>query len=138
MSPTKTIGGILVTLSLFAAIFGLSSAMGTAAAEDYATVTVKHRIPGTAAGQILFGDPFALDFALPVDVYVNGVKAFTFSFPDTVGPIELPAGTYTVMVKLAGTDVTVIGPVTLTLEGGDDVTVVAVLQGPRGPTLLVE
>ncbi len=133
MNRTKS----LLAMAMIMVFLSISS-VGAVTIEDTATLTVKHRIPGTAAGQILLGDPFALPFELPVDVYVNGELAFTFSFRDTVGPIELPAGTYTVEVKLAGTDITVIGPLDLTLEAGDDVTAVAVLQGRRGPTLLLE
>jgi hypothetical protein len=73
-------------------------------------LTVRHGINGTSLG---------LDKDLPVDVYVNGDKAFTFGFKDIVNA-QLDAGTYSIMVKLAGTDTTVmsLGPVTIP-EGAD-------------------
>jgi hypothetical protein len=59
------------------------------------------------------GKPLGLPMELPVDVYVNGGYAFTFEFRDTVGPLTLPAGVYTITVNLAGTETQVmsLGPV---------------------------
>lgn len=58
------------------------------------------------------GERLGLPAELPVDVYVNGGYAFTFEFGDVV-TAKLPAGEYSVDVKLADTDTTVIslGPV---------------------------
>lgn len=61
------------------------------------------------------GKPLGLPKELPVDVYVNGGYAFTFEFKDTVGPLTLPAGEYTITVNLAGTvtQVMSLGPVNI-------------------------
>jgi archaellum component FlaG (FlaF/FlaG flagellin family) len=72
--------------------------------------------------------------ALPVDVYVNGGYAFTFSFKDVVKD-KLPAGNYTITVNLAGTQTEVmrLGPVDI--PGCVKVRVVAKLVDGV-PTLL--
>ncbi|MBK5108133.1 MAG: DUF4397 domain-containing protein [Anaerolineales bacterium] len=62
----------------------------TASANDNFDLTVKHGINGNSLG---------LDKDLAVDVYVNGGKAFTFSFKDIVST-SLPAGEYTIMSSL--------------------------------------
>lgn len=67
-------------------------------------LTVKHRINGNPIANQLGID---VDRELPVDVYVNGDKAFTFELGDTV-KTQLPADTYNIEVKLAGTNVTVL------------------------------
>jgi hypothetical protein len=73
------------------------------------------------------GERLGLPMALPVDVYVNGGYAFTFEFKDTVGPVMLPAGRYTVTVNLAGTDTQVMSLGPVDIPGCVKVVVVAKL-----------
>ena len=87
---------------------------------DAATVTVVHGIPDT-----------------PVDVYVNGtvvLPGFTFG---TVSPsLPLAPGTYSVAVKAAGTDTTLL-TATATLTAGENATIVANLSASGSPELTV-
>lgn len=115
----------LVTLVL---ILGLA---GFAAAQDPAKVYVIHGIPGIDLG----ADP-----ALPVDVVINGACAITnFQFGQVVGPVELPADTYSVAIQLhdpsgqCGGGVA-IGPVDLTFDAGKIYTVIAHLTADGAPT----
>lgn len=50
------------------------------------------------------GERLGLERELPVDVYGYNNYAFTFEFPDRVGPVELPPGEYTFDVRLEGAD----------------------------------
>jgi hypothetical protein len=72
------------------------------------------------------GERLGLDRELPVDVYVNGEKAFTFEFKDVV-TAKLPAGNYYIEVKLADTDITVMTLGPLDIPGCVKVRVVAKL-----------
>jgi hypothetical protein len=81
------------------------------------------------------GEKLGLPMALPVDVYVNGGYAFTFEFKDTVGPVMLPAGEYTITVNLAGTDTQVMSLGPAKIPGCVKVVVVAKLVNGV-PTLL--
>ena len=96
------------------------------AEEDTFNLTVRHRING---------QPLGLDRDLPVDVYANGSKAFTFEKADDVS-LELLAGDYWFEVKLEGTDTTVLSlgsssdPVAI--PGGVDVIVTAKRTGAPG------
>jgi hypothetical protein len=49
------------------------------------------------------GERLGLPRELPVDVYVNGKKAFAFEYKDQVDA-ELPAGEYLIEVRPAGAD----------------------------------
>lgn len=100
----------------------------TASANDSFDITVKHGINGTSIG---------LDKDLPVDVYVNGDKAFTFSFKDIVST-SLPAGEYTIMVKLAGTETVVMSLGPVEIPAGVDVGIRAKLSAEKTPTLKVQ
>jgi hypothetical protein len=100
----------------------------TASANDSFDITVKHGINGTSLG---------LDKDLPVDVYVNGDKAFTFSFKDIVST-SLPAGEYTIMVKLAGTETVVMSLGPVDIPAGADVGIRAKLSAEKTPTLKVQ
>lgn len=91
-------------------------------------LTVKHGINGRSLG---------LDKDLPVDVYVNDGKAFTFGFKDTVNT-QLDAGTYTIMVKLAGTDTTVMSLGPTYIPEGVDVDIRAKLSAEKTPILKVK
>ena len=115
--------GVLVVMILTLLI----SAAPAKAAENTFGIYVKHDINGRSLG---------LDKALPVDVYVNGGKAFTFEFGDSFSA-DLPAGIYTIDVKLAGTDTTVmsLGPVEIPADV--DVTIKAQLSANKTPTLHV-
>ena len=88
---------------------------------------VKHNINGRSLG---------LTKELPVDVYVNGNYAFTFSFGETV-ETSLPAGNYTIVVKLAGTDTIVMTLGPADIPGGVDVTIRAQLSSGKTPALKV-
>ena len=100
----------------------------TASANDSFDITVKHGINGTSLG---------LDKDLPVDVYVNGDKAFTFSFKDIVST-SLPAGEYTILVKLAGTETVVMSLGPVDIPAGADVGIRAKLSAEKTPTLKVQ
>lgn len=88
---------------------------------------------GNAALSVLHGIPDT-----PVDVYVNGELTLDdFQPGDLAGPLELPAGTYSVV--LAGPDSTdasdpVLGPIDLPLEAGGNYTAVAHLDAAGAPT----
>jgi hypothetical protein len=100
----------------------------TASANDTFDITVKHGINGTSLG---------LDKDLPVDVYINGGYAFTFSFKDVVST-SLPADEYTIMVKLAGTDTVVMSLGPVDIPAGVDVGIRAKLSADKTPTLKVQ
>jgi hypothetical protein len=94
----------------------------TAATSGNAVLSVLHGIPDT-----------------PVDVYVNGALTLDdFQPGDLAGPLDLPAGSYE--VALTATDAAddsspVLGPVSLTLEGGKNYTAVAHLNASGSPTV---
>ena len=122
----------LVKISLFAALLALALGLALNFAPVQASnhtfnIYVKHNINGTSLG---------LDKALPVDVYVNGAKAFTFSFGESFSA-ALPAGTYSIAVKLAGTDTTVMSLGPVEIPAGVDVTIRAQLSAEKTPTLRV-
>jgi hypothetical protein len=115
--------GMLAAL-LVAVIF---SAVPAQAADDTFEIYVKHNINGRSLG---------LEKELPVDVYVNGNKAFTFEFKQDFSA-PLPAGEYTFEVKLAGTDTTVMSFGPAEIPAGVDVNVKAKLSADKTPTLKV-
>ena len=82
-------------------------------------LTVMHRING---------EPLGLSKDLPVDVYVNGDKAFTFELADTVRT-SLSAGEYDIEVKLAGTQTTVLSLYDAEIPAGADVKIMAKRMG---------
>ena len=91
-------------------------------------LTVKHNINGISLG---------LDKDLPVDVYVEGGYAFTFTFGETV-ETSLPAGDYFIEVKLAGTDTVVMQLQTGEVPADVDVMIKAQLSGFKTPVLKVK
>lgn len=103
------------------ALIALGAVAPANAAEDNAMLSVLHGIPDT-----------------PVDVYVNDELTLDdFQPGDLAGPLELPAGTYSVV--LAGPDSTdasepVLGPIDLPLEAGGNYTAVAHLDADGAPT----
>jgi len=95
-----------------------------AAATDGAKLSVLHGVPG-----------------LTVDVYVNNALTLDdFEPGDLAGPLDLPAGTYSVAITAADAadaSAPAIGPVDLTLSAGGNYTAVAHLTeaGQPGATL---
>jgi hypothetical protein len=91
------------------------------AAESPALLSVLHGVPG-----------------LTVDVYVNDdLTLDDFEPGDLAGPLELPAGTYSVAITASdATDASspAIGPVDLPLEAGKNYTAVAHLTEAGDPT----
>lgn len=82
-----------------------------------AQVTVVHGIPGLGA---------------PVTVNANGASLFTFDFREVVGPLTVLPGSYTFDALVNSTPVLTR---TDTVARGDDVTIVAHLDGAASPLL---
>lgn len=102
-----------------------------ASAQPNATVFVVHGIPGGDVG---------LPASAPVDVAVNGACFLPgFTFGRIVGPVDLPAGDYTIAISVANStqpcaNPTVIGPVTVPLGAGERASLVAHLTSTGQPT----
>ncbi|QDB80390.1 DUF4397 domain-containing protein [Georgenia wutianyii] len=94
----------------------------TATTSDVAQLSVLHGVPD-----------------LTVDVYVNGENTLDDFEPATLaGPLELPAGTYTVAITAADAaddSAPVLGPIDLDLESGGNYTAVAHLDADGAPTV---
>ena len=103
------------------ALVALGALAPANAADDAAMLSVLHGVPG-----------------LTVDVYVNDELTLDdFEPGDLAGPLELPAGTYTVAITAAdAADASspAIGPVDLPLEAGMNYTAVAHLTEAGEPT----
>ncbi len=105
----------------------------SAASAQTTTVTLVHGVPGTGLG---------LDPELPVDVHLSGLGcALTdFRFGQDVGPLDLPAGTYDVEIRLRDVDAgdcgggIAIAVPGLPLLEGENSTVVAHLDESGAPT----
>lgn len=111
---------IAVTLSLLA-ILGLGlAAPGLSASPTTAAVTVVHGVPG-----------------LTVDVYVNGDLTLPGFTPRSIaGPLNLPAGTYEIVIVPAGGDPAVPAiQASAAVQGGMNVSLVAHLAANGTPTL---
>ena len=93
-----------------------------ASAADPAKLSVLHGVPG-----------------LTVDVWVNGERTLDDFTPGSLaGPLDLPAGTYTVAITAADAadaSAPAIGPVDLALEAGKNYTAVAHLNASGSPTV---
>ena len=89
--------------------------------------------PNAALLSVLHGVP-----DLTVDVWVNGERTLDDFTPGSLaGPLELPAGTYSVAITAAdAADASspAIGPVDLALENGKNYTAVAHLDAAGAPT----
>ncbi len=98
----------------------LLGATSASAAED-AKLSVFHGVPG-----------------LTVDVYVNGDLTLDDFEPGSfAGPLDLPAGTYTVAITAADAaddSAPAIGPIDLTLDAGVNYTAAAHLDAAGAPT----
>lgn len=114
-----------IILSVFAIAIAFNST--PAQAQDF-DLTVKHNINGRSLG---------LSKELPVTVFVNGGEAFTFSFGQTVETV-LPAGNYSIVVKLAGTETVVMSFGPADIPAGVDVMIKAQLSGEKTPVLKVK
>lgn len=120
---------ISVVVSIFAIAFAFAfSATPAQASSDTFDIYVKHNINGNSLG---------LEKALPVDVYLNGGYAFTFSFGESVST-SLPAGNYFIEVKLAGTNTTVMSLGPADISAGADVDINAQLSTGKTPVLKVK
>lgn len=112
---------LVAALGAGAVVAFAGAAPANAAPTDAAMLSVLHGVPG-----------------LTVDVYVNDELTLDdFEPGDLAGPLELPAGTYTVAITAAdATDASspAIGPIDLPLEGGVDYTAVAHLNEAGDPT----
>ncbi|PFG35009.1 DUF4397 domain-containing protein [Sanguibacter antarcticus] len=121
MRTTKRAAGILAT-GAATAMVGLGALAAPAqAADGDAQLSVLHAVPG-----------------LTVDVWVNGELTLDdFAPGDLAGPLDLPAGTYTVAITAAdAVDASdpAIGPVDLPLEAGTSYTAAAHLDADGAPT----
>ncbi|MBC7441430.1 MAG: DUF4397 domain-containing protein [Ramlibacter sp.] len=118
MHKSLKIGMTAGALGALVALGGLAPAQ---AAEDVAKLSVLHGVPG-----------------LTVDVYVNDKLTLDdFKPGDLAGPLDLPAGTYTVAITAsdaADASKPVIGPVDLELAAGMNYTAVAHLKEDGKPT----
>jgi hypothetical protein len=125
---------MLSTLVAGLATLAVAAGAPTAASAQNATVYAVHGIPGNELG---------LPVELPVDVTVNGacVAALAgFSFGEIRGPLSLPAGSYTVAIRLANAIEPCSGPdtglsATVNLQGGMSYSLVAHLTETADPTL---
>lgn len=103
------------------ALVALGAVAPATAAEDAAMLSVLHGVPD-----------------LTVDVYVNDELTLDdFAPGDLAGPLELPAGTYSVAITAAdAADASspAIGPVDLPLDAGGNYTAVAHLDAEGNPT----
>jgi hypothetical protein len=106
--------------ALFAATAGLTLPAAAANGND-AQLSVLHGVPD-----------------LTVDVYVNGDLTLDDFTPGTLaGPLDLPAGTYSVALTAADAaddSEPVLGPIDLPLEGGMNYTAAAYLDANGDPT----
>ncbi|MCS6910584.1 MAG: DUF4397 domain-containing protein [Anaerolineales bacterium] len=123
----KKLFATLIAFAIALSSFGATAASG----HRDASVYVIHGIRGEDLG----ADP-----ALPVDVSVNGACALkNFKFGEIVGPLSLPAGSYSIAISLADggagcTNPPVIGPADIRFRPGENATVIAHLTESGAPT----
>ena len=114
---------------LFGLVASLTLVVPTVSADSHTMfdISIYHGINGRSLG---------LDKELPVDVYVNGELAIPgLEFKDKI-ETQLPGGEeYTFMVKLAGTDTTIMTLDAGTIPAGADVSVHAKLSAKKMPEL---
>ncbi len=113
---------VTLVIAIGAALAGLVLSSSSAQAADTASVSVVHGIPNT-----------------PVNVFVNGKSTLANFKPGTVaGPLDLPAGSYTVTVFAAANTKGTGNPVITAkagVEAGKSYTLVAHLTAAGKPTL---
>ncbi len=111
----------------------LAAAIGAGALVALGAVAPANAAEGAAKLSVLHGVP-----GLTVDVYVNDALTLdNFEPGDLAGPLELPAGTYSVAITAsdaADASAPAIGPIDLPLEAGKDYTAVAHLTEAGDPT----
>ena len=111
----------------------LAAALGAGTLVALGAVGPANAAEGPAQLSVLHGVP-----GLTVDVYVNDALTLDdFEPGDLAGPLELPAGTYSVAITASdATDASspAIGPVDLPLEAGKNYTAVAHLTEAGDPT----
>ncbi|WP_394552007.1 DUF4397 domain-containing protein [Agromyces sp. MMS24-JH15] len=111
----------------------LAAAIGAGTLVALGAVGPANAAEGTAQLSVLHGVP-----GLTVDVYVNDALTIDdFEPGDLAGPLELPAGTYSVAITAsdaADASSPAIGPVNLPLEAGKNYTAVAHLTESGDPT----
>jgi len=110
-----------VVLSLAAGSAVTAAAVPARAATGDASVTIVHGIPNT-----------------PVDVYANSKKILSdFTFKTVTGPLSLPAGSYTIDVRKAGSSAssTPVLAATEQVPAGANLTIVADLTAAGQPAL---
>ncbi len=104
-----------------AALALAGATMPASAADGDASLSVLHGVPG-----------------MTVDVYVNGdLTLDDFEPGDLAGPLDLPAGTYTVAITASDAEddsEPAIGPIDLDLEANMNYTAVAHLDADGAPT----
>ena len=115
---------VIVSVFVVAFAFAFSATPAQASSNEF-DIYVKHNINGRSLG---------LEKALPVDVYLNGGYAFTFSFGESFSA-SLPADNYYIEVKLAGTNATVMTLGPADIPAGADVSINATLSGGKAPVL---
>ncbi len=115
---TRTAAGAAAGIVAGAALALGAVAPASAEEGDVAMLSVLHGVPG-----------------LTVDVYVNDdLTLEDFEPGDLAGPLELPAGTYSVQINAADSEDAAIGPVDLPLEAGMNYTAAAHLDADGAPT----
>jgi hypothetical protein len=117
---------IIVSVLAIAFVFAFNAVPAQASSDNF-NIYVKHNINGRSLG---------MEKALPVDVYVNGKNTFTFSFGESFSA-SLPAGNYSIEVKLAGTNTTVMSLGPTDIPADVDVTIKAKLSAGKTPILKV-
>ena len=114
----------LAAVAALLAFLGLLAAAPAGAVGGTTNVSVVHGIPG-----------------LTVDVYVDGAKAIDDFAPGTVaGPLTLPSGSHSVAITAsdaADDSAPVLGPASVDLIAGADMSIVAHLDASGGPTVSV-
>jgi CRISPR/Cas system-associated exonuclease Cas4 (RecB family) len=120
---------IVASLIAIAIVLAFNPTPAQAAGHQTFDLYVKHNINGRSLG---------LEKELPVDVYVNGGKVFTFSFGESRSFVDLlKPGEYFIEVKLADTDIVVMSLGPTDIPAGVSVTIRATLGAQKTPTLRV-